>query len=361
MSTSAPTGQLERRYRRLLIAYPPAYRGERSEEMIDTLMSVTGDDRRWPLSGEAVALVIHGLRTRLRQSRRDLRAPLAADAAHHAALVTLALAASVAIALTVAISFLGHSAFHRGTEPNLPYSMPVRAGLGLILAALPAALAAAATGRARLARLLAVTGGVGAAASGAVLGAHALRTGAEHVNPSHLFAAVAMLCLPGVLLWFARGEVDGRRRDRDARRCLVLGIVLAVIFSLWVAAGNIYEATAGPLKGASGETPSLSDRGLNLFVAIVSGVVGAWSLASGLRRRNDPRRLAVAWAMSVPWLAAAVGTVFTPILFRPESVASSGRWAQLSTNLVQLGYTLSVVAAIGLVAMGSLQRRSRTS
>ena len=56
MSTPSPTGRLERRYRRLLIAYPRAYRSARSEEMIATLMSAT-PDRRWPSVPDAADLL----------------------------------------------------------------------------------------------------------------------------------------------------------------------------------------------------------------------------------------------------------------------------------------------------------------
>ena len=69
---------LERRYRRLLVAYPVAYREERAEEIIATLLSAAEPGRHMPSVGEVLDLVSNGLRTRVRLYRRagaDLAAP----------------------------------------------------------------------------------------------------------------------------------------------------------------------------------------------------------------------------------------------------------------------------------------------
>ena len=55
---------LERRYRRLLRAYPPRYRRDRAEEMLGTLLETTPPGRRWPPQREARALLAGGLRVR---------------------------------------------------------------------------------------------------------------------------------------------------------------------------------------------------------------------------------------------------------------------------------------------------------
>jgi hypothetical protein len=55
---------LERRYRRLLRAYPAWYRRERSEEMLGTLLEDGPPGRRWPPFRNVRALVIGGLRVR---------------------------------------------------------------------------------------------------------------------------------------------------------------------------------------------------------------------------------------------------------------------------------------------------------
>jgi hypothetical protein len=57
-------GRLERRTRWLLRAYPAAYRADRGEEIIGTLLEAVPPGRDWPPSREAVALVAAGLRAR---------------------------------------------------------------------------------------------------------------------------------------------------------------------------------------------------------------------------------------------------------------------------------------------------------
>ena len=57
-------GRLERRARWLLRAYPAAYRADRGEEIIGTLLEAVPPGRDWPPSRETVALVAAGLRAR---------------------------------------------------------------------------------------------------------------------------------------------------------------------------------------------------------------------------------------------------------------------------------------------------------
>jgi hypothetical protein len=58
------SGRLERRYRRLLLAYPKAYRGRRGTEMVTTLLEMAEAGR--PDRGQALHLVLCGLRQRFR-------------------------------------------------------------------------------------------------------------------------------------------------------------------------------------------------------------------------------------------------------------------------------------------------------
>ncbi|RKN50914.1 hypothetical protein [Micromonospora endolithica] len=60
------TNDLERRYRRLLRAYPGDYRRERGDEIVGTYLEVAGPDRRRPSPADAADLVRGGLRQRLR-------------------------------------------------------------------------------------------------------------------------------------------------------------------------------------------------------------------------------------------------------------------------------------------------------
>ncbi|MFV2101371.1 hypothetical protein [Micromonospora sp. LOL_024] len=57
---------LERRYRRLLLAYPADYRRDRGDEIVGTYLDLADGGRRWPSPSDAADLVRGGLRQRLR-------------------------------------------------------------------------------------------------------------------------------------------------------------------------------------------------------------------------------------------------------------------------------------------------------
>jgi hypothetical protein len=61
---------LERRCRLLMRAYPAAYRRERADEILATLLEATPEGRRRPLLRDMRALVVGGLRARAAQNRR---------------------------------------------------------------------------------------------------------------------------------------------------------------------------------------------------------------------------------------------------------------------------------------------------
>jgi hypothetical protein len=61
---------LESRTRRLLRVYPAAYRDDRGEEMLGTLLEASQDGRRWPPFRDARSLVTGGLRARSAENRR---------------------------------------------------------------------------------------------------------------------------------------------------------------------------------------------------------------------------------------------------------------------------------------------------
>jgi hypothetical protein len=66
MSDSA---DLERRYRRLLACYPPAFRREHEQEILAVLMAGADESEQWPRLGEAADLIKHALWMRLGLSR----------------------------------------------------------------------------------------------------------------------------------------------------------------------------------------------------------------------------------------------------------------------------------------------------
>jgi hypothetical protein len=58
---------LERRYRRLLAAYPKRFRREREEEMVSVLMAGARDGQGWPRPVEVGDLLRHAAPSRLRE------------------------------------------------------------------------------------------------------------------------------------------------------------------------------------------------------------------------------------------------------------------------------------------------------
>jgi len=82
------TTTLERRYRRLLLAYPDAYRRKRGDELLDTLMELSRPGQRWPARRQASALLLAGVRVRAGIDRLHSTAHAWRDSAR-AALVLL--------------------------------------------------------------------------------------------------------------------------------------------------------------------------------------------------------------------------------------------------------------------------------
>jgi hypothetical protein len=83
---------LERRYRLLLRAYPPAYRAARGAEITGTYLDLAGPGRRWPAPGDVADVLRGGIGQRLR-----------ASGAHDAA-AGVRLAATVALAASAALA-----------------------------------------------------------------------------------------------------------------------------------------------------------------------------------------------------------------------------------------------------------------
>jgi hypothetical protein len=65
------SGRLRRRYERLLVTYPPAYRRAHGEEMLSTLLEAARPDQQLPAPREVVSLLLGGLRTRARQAAKQ--------------------------------------------------------------------------------------------------------------------------------------------------------------------------------------------------------------------------------------------------------------------------------------------------
>ncbi|MEV4642683.1 hypothetical protein AB0J80_35605 [Actinoplanes sp. NPDC049548] len=137
---------LERRYRALLRAYPADYRRERTDELLEILISEAPATRRWPEPRQAIALVRAGLRVRSGSAARRPTAVLFWQGLHLAAMAVLALGTVIGLDDTI-------ERFQFGGLDD-PLNALLDNGLNLIMTA--AALAALALGRSRPAAVLVV-------------------------------------------------------------------------------------------------------------------------------------------------------------------------------------------------------------
>jgi hypothetical protein len=356
---SVPDGdtRLERWYRRLLFAYPAGFRRERSDEVVSTLLSAAKPGRRAPSILDVVDLVVNGLRTRVRATRRTLAAPQTAEASRHAGLVILAVATAAAVALAVAVTVFGRPMFDPGRNVSRTYPLAARLGLAAVLATFPAALAAALADRTRTARRLATVGAAGSVGFAVWLVVYALRTSNESLEMSNLLGLVTLLCLPVLLL---RGADQPVRRRSDIRPVVALTVLLTVVLVAGLQA-----------EGA------VHDTGLTQSIVAVLAVLAAWHLLRAVLRpelqRNGSHQLVLAWtrpgppepshlavvgAVAVPVWGYAVGTLVTPMFFRPEALAlpGNGRLADLGPHALELSLASALVFGLAGVTLGALRR-----
>jgi hypothetical protein len=112
------SGRLRRRYERLLVTYPSAYRRAHGEEMLGTLLDAARPDQQLPAPREAVSLLLGGLRTRAHQAARQSPRRLWADGLHLGVLlivlVNLGHALQMPFPLWIALVALGALAVLRG-------------------------------------------------------------------------------------------------------------------------------------------------------------------------------------------------------------------------------------------------------
>lgn len=102
------SADLERRYRRLLYAYPPGYRHQHQEEILATLLDSARPGQHYPSFREAVALALGGLRTRARLAARQSAWSLWAEGLRLGALLLLvSVTASAASATWLLTEFGG--------------------------------------------------------------------------------------------------------------------------------------------------------------------------------------------------------------------------------------------------------------
>lgn len=99
---------LEQRYRRLLLAYPRAYRAERGDEIIDTLLAATDSAATRPTLRESRALLLGGLLARLSGGPRSPR-QIWYDGLHTyvVAMLVGGIPSAIAVALSDRVSMAG--------------------------------------------------------------------------------------------------------------------------------------------------------------------------------------------------------------------------------------------------------------
>jgi hypothetical protein len=146
--------RLERRARWLLRAYPAAYRADRGEEIIGTLLEAVPPGRDWPPSRETVALVAAGLRARRAANLRQGLAASVRQVAVAGAAVYLVQLSALGLGAVAWSARRGHLQFLFWDYGWLFYAL---GGLALVI------LAAGWSGRRGL-----VAAGAAAAASAAV-------------------------------------------------------------------------------------------------------------------------------------------------------------------------------------------------
>jgi hypothetical protein len=140
---------LERRYRRLLAWYPPAFRRENGEELLAVLMACAPDGQRRPGLAASADLIRSGLSMRLHPS-----VPRSAPTVRAAVRLMYAGAAVTAVSLfaaTVSLAFTGHrmaSLRLLGRNQPLPVAIAVGIAVGILLIAVWLWMAKA-TGRGR--------------------------------------------------------------------------------------------------------------------------------------------------------------------------------------------------------------------
>jgi hypothetical protein len=112
------SGQLRRRYQRLLFAYPTDYRAAHGEEILGTLLEAARPTQRWPSWRESTSLLLGGLRLRAREAAKESPTRLWTDGLHLGVLlvvlVNLGHALQMQFPLWIALVAVGALAVLRG-------------------------------------------------------------------------------------------------------------------------------------------------------------------------------------------------------------------------------------------------------
>jgi hypothetical protein len=281
---------LERRYRRLLVTYPSAYRQRRADEIVGTFLDLAAPGQTRPSLADAVDLIVGGVRQRLGAATdADLRAGWAL-----AGPVALALAAGLSGFLWLSVEPLfGHSA------APFAYAAWLLALAGWL--ALPARYA-------RWPIAVAVT----------VTAVVAL------VNPRPpLWVVLALLAFGTLAL------AGPPPRGGTVRLAVTTGALVAAALGKWLLAGQL-PASRWP---AGYYQPVLSLAGLVVTVA-VAGVAAGGVLAAVEGRRARP------------WLWAALLLALPGGWLGPRGAAAGPGFGRLAEVLLATCVVLAAMAAV---------------
>ncbi|WP_406071879.1 hypothetical protein [Micromonospora sp. NBC_01638] len=301
---------LERRYLRLLRAYPADYRRARGAEIVGTYLDLAAPDRRWPSPADTADLVRGGVRQRLRAAGVASLVPGVRLAA------LLALVTASALAGVWGTAELHPPPVEWGVPHVGPFvSLGVVTWAAWLLAAVVIAVAPSRVARWAIALALLLT-----------IALPPVAAALDALRPP------LMVLLPQVVLGLLGLALPGRP-SRAIRLAPALSALLAVVATEFLvgldAVGTYYGAT------------------LEIFLPTVGGlllVVGAL-LATGLALGGDTRGgwalatlLTPAGFLAVPGLADAIGpgqgsVTFTELAVVAVAVALAGPAVLLLTVL----------------------------
>jgi hypothetical protein len=327
-------GVLERRYRRLLGLYPPAWRAARLEEVLAVLLACAEPERSRPGMRDAADLLRHALAERVRPTGRSVsRADTRSG---------VALAGIVAFALLAALSVLQLIVLAPNADAWSTYQLSTGYGTGPGVAMLASAATLVAGGcwLARRRRLAIVA--IALADVGFLIAALQLRNNGFFAVPWPLITGILGLALVATILLAGRRVSDAGRELIGARGAVELVGALVLVGE---AAQWRHIAWGSMLYGPGGATnPN--------YHAVLHTVLVAYLLAAAVA-------LAVARRNPVPLIAA---TVLSPLLLVGGIVELAQAWvfgnADVAVHFADDAVPAGVIALLAAASVLAT-RRSR--
>lgn len=325
---------LERRYRRLLGLYPPAWRAARLEEVLAVLLACAEPGRSRPGLRDAADLLRHALAERVRRtgrsvSRGDTRSGVA-------------LAGVVAFALLAAVSVLQLIVLAPNADVWNTYQLSAGYGTGPGVAMLASAATLVAGGCWLARRRRLAIGAIALADVGFLIAALQLRNIGFFAVPWPLITGILGLAVVATILLVGRGVSDAGRELIGARGAveLVGALVLVGEVAQWR-----YIAWGSMLYGPGGATnPNYHAVPHTVLVAYLIAAAAALALA----RRNP-----------VPLIAA---TVLSPLLLVGGIVELAQSWvfgnADVAVHFADDAVPAGVIALLAAASVLAT-RRSR--